>query len=89
MRFFVGDAQLGQKVKNHIGLDLELAGQLVYADFTHTMAPQRIVFQHQGFSQFALLGPEISLRFRMLPFLYRNRFVFSLVYFRRLIRRPI
>jgi hypothetical protein len=35
----VGYAEHGQEVENHVGLDLELASQLVDADFTHTMTP--------------------------------------------------
>jgi|HubBroStandDraft_2_1064218.scaffolds.fasta_scaffold41404_2 hypothetical protein len=41
MRFLVRNAELGQQVQNDIGLDLQLASQLVDADFTHTVAPLR------------------------------------------------
>jgi hypothetical protein len=46
MRFFVGDAQFRQKLKDNVGLDLELASELVDADFTHTVAPRRMNFLH-------------------------------------------
>jgi hypothetical protein len=35
----VGNTQLGQEVKKHIGLDFQLAGQLINADLTHTWLP--------------------------------------------------
>jgi hypothetical protein len=41
MRFLVRNAELGQQVQDDVGLDLQLAGQLVDADFTHTVAPLR------------------------------------------------
>ena len=39
VRFLVGDAQFGQDVKNHIGLDFQLTGQLIDADLTHMWRP--------------------------------------------------
>jgi len=39
VRFLIGDTQFGQDVKNHIGLDFQLAGQLVDADLTHRLRP--------------------------------------------------
>jgi hypothetical protein len=37
MRFLVSYAELRQEIEDHVWLDLELASQLVDADFTHTM----------------------------------------------------
>jgi hypothetical protein len=41
MRFLVRHAEFGQQIQDDVGLDLQLAGQLVDADFTHTVAPSR------------------------------------------------
>jgi hypothetical protein len=41
VRFLVRDAEFGQQIQDDVGLDLQLAGQLVDADFTHTVAPSR------------------------------------------------
>jgi len=38
--FLIADAQFGQYVEDHVGLDLELTGQLVDADLTHTFEAQ-------------------------------------------------
>jgi len=54
MRLLIGDAQFGQNVENDVGLDLKLAGQLVDADFTHTVTPGRIP-SRQGFKNLQLL----------------------------------
>lgn len=54
MGLLIGDAQFGQNVENDAGLDLKLAGQLVDADFTHTVTPWRIP-PHQGFKKVQLL----------------------------------
>lgn len=37
VRFLVGNAQLRQRLENHVGLDFELAGQLIDTNFTHTI----------------------------------------------------
>jgi hypothetical protein len=37
VRFLVGNAQLCQRLKNHVGLYFELTGQLIDANFTHTI----------------------------------------------------
>jgi hypothetical protein len=39
MRFLVSYAEFRQEIEDHVWLDLELASQLVDADFTHTMMP--------------------------------------------------
>jgi hypothetical protein len=41
VRLFVGNAQLGQRLKDHVGLYFELAGQLIDTDFTHTITFRR------------------------------------------------
>jgi hypothetical protein len=41
MRFLVRNAELGQQIQDDVGLDLQLTGQLVDADFAHTVAPSR------------------------------------------------
>lgn len=58
MGLLVGDAQFRQNVENDAGLDLKLAGQLVDADFTHTVTPWRIP-THQGFKKVQLLLCQI------------------------------
>jgi len=42
VRLLVGDAQLGQRLKNHVGFYFELAGQLIDANFTHTITFRRL-----------------------------------------------
>jgi hypothetical protein len=37
VRFLVGDANLGQQLKNHVRFDFELACQLINTDFAHTI----------------------------------------------------
>jgi hypothetical protein len=37
VRLLVGDTQLRQRLKNYVGFYFELAGQLIDANFTHTM----------------------------------------------------
>jgi hypothetical protein len=37
VRLLVGNAQLGQRLEDHVGLYFELAGQLIDANFTHTI----------------------------------------------------
>jgi hypothetical protein len=37
VRLLVGNTQLCQRLKNHVGLYFELSGQLIDANFTHTM----------------------------------------------------
>jgi hypothetical protein len=77
MRFFVANAQLRQRLKNYVRLYFELAGQLINANFTHTInvpPPQKC---GHGFSRkfcFSLYGIRCGgRRFRVL---YRIRFVF-------------
>jgi hypothetical protein len=41
VRFLISNAQFRQQLEYDVGLDLKFAGQLVDADFTHTMTPQR------------------------------------------------
>jgi hypothetical protein len=37
VRLLVGNTQLRQRLKNHVGLYFELSGQLIDANFTHTI----------------------------------------------------
>jgi hypothetical protein len=53
MRFLVADAKLGQEVQNHVGLDLQLTGQFVNANFTHRVTPCRVVHPRQGLRRLA------------------------------------
>jgi hypothetical protein len=41
MCFLVADTKLGQKVQNHVGLDLQLTRQFVNANFAHRVTPCR------------------------------------------------
>src|SRR5579864_5411952 len=37
VRLLVGDTQLRQRLEDYVGFDFELTGQLIDANFTHTM----------------------------------------------------
>ena len=54
----VRDTQLGQEIDNYAGFDLKLASQLIDANFTHTVAPWRLIQHRQGIRWIALLGPK-------------------------------
>ncbi len=45
----VRDTQLRQEIDNNARFDLELAGQLIDANFTHTVAPWRLITRRRGF----------------------------------------
>src|SRR5579871_2497128 len=44
VRLLVHDPELGQEIKDHVRLDFQLAGQLIDADFAHTVTPRRHIF---------------------------------------------
>ena len=73
VRLLVHDAQLGQQLEDHVRLNLQLASQLVDADFAHTMRPGRRYRRAGVVTAKPLLG---NLRIHRV--LYRNRFVFRL-----------
>lgn len=61
MGLFVLDAELMKKVEDHVGFDLQLASQLVDADFTH-------IVRFSGRDPFGLLRqapPEWALGFSL------------------------
>jgi len=73
MRLLVHDTQLGQQLEDHVRLDLQLASELIDADFAHTMRPGRRYCRAGFLTAKPLLG---NLRIHRV--LYRNRFVFRL-----------
>jgi hypothetical protein len=85
VRLLVGNTQLRQRLKNHVGLNFELAGQLIDSNFTHTITfrPSQIFIRAYGFSRnfgFSFSGPRCGGRdFRAL---YRIRFIFRRFFFR-------
>jgi hypothetical protein len=52
VRLLVGNTQLRQRFQNHVGLDFELASQLIDANFTHTMTFRRSENKRAVFTNF-------------------------------------
>ncbi len=48
MRLLIFDAQLRQQIDNDIGLDFQLARQLIDANFTHTKTPECLTMDARG-----------------------------------------
>jgi len=63
VRLLVSNTQLCQRLKNHVGLYFELSGQLIDANFTHTMTVP-------GVLGYLIPGVRIFTKFRLL--LFRN-----------------
>jgi len=77
MRFLVWYAEIAQQIDDYIRLDLKLAGQLIDADFTHTVTPQA-----QKDAQGFLHAPDLTFT-RTFRALYPNRFTFVLRFLSR------
>jgi hypothetical protein len=68
VRLLVGNAQLRQRFENHVGLYFKLAGQLINANFTHTIAfRRRKIRDERMFTKVRLLLLRFPVRRPELP----------------------
>jgi hypothetical protein len=88
VRLLVGDAQFRQRLENYVGLYFELAGQLIDANFTHTMTFRKPNNAANGFSRkFGFSFSGIRCGGPYFRALYPIRFVFNRLFGRRFNRR--